>query len=109
MQVGYMKFPKVNIIDKWLEENPNPEMEALVKQQIEDINTNREMIAVFCKNKQRFANFQLTPKDNFIRISTYRDLIGRHFTGVIMYADWSSNEEVLNAYRELHSRQPELF
>lgn len=56
----------------------------------------------------RFLSLRLTPKNKFKRILRIEDIIGREFSGVIMYADqWECDSSITDAIEELKIRQPE--
>jgi len=69
------------------------------------------MIAIFTKDERQYKyNFKFFPKDKFVRIRTEKDIRGRKFDGVILYADYSkAATEIKDAFDILHHRQPDLF
>jgi len=67
------------------------------------------MIGVFCKTHCDYINFRLIPKDKFTRIVSVQDIRGIEFSAIIQYADWYTNESVVDAFNQLQERQPELF
>lgn len=69
------------------------------------------MIAVFTRYENMFRrNFTFYPVNKFLRIKSTRDIAGRHFDAVILYADWYESElNIMDAYDTLKQRQPELF
>lgn len=67
------------------------------------------LIAVFARNRQRYSNFRMSPKEMFVTVHSADDIMGRKFDGIITYIDWYHDEKVRDAYEILKHRQPELW
>jgi hypothetical protein len=68
------------------------------------------MIAVFTKTQKDYDNLRCSPVNQFIRICSSYDIMGRKFTGVIMFLDWFNGaDDIQDAYLHLMNIQPELF